>query len=98
MMLNGQTVGGLTVYCVGSFITWYHSAGWHSVSFRTTVDDVKWTDSRRVNCILCGCIQTWYHSAGWHSVSFKTTVDDVKWTDSRRVNCVLCGCIHNMVS
>ena len=30
MILNGQTVRGLTVYCVDAITTWYHIAHWHS--------------------------------------------------------------------
>ena len=40
MILNGQTVGGLTVYCVDA-------------SFKAIVDvDDEWSDSRGVKCVL----------------------------------------------
>ena len=52
-ILNGQTVGGLTEYCVDVFTTCNKlviilQAGTVHLSFKTTVDDIKWTDSRKV--------------------------------------------------
>ena len=51
MILNDQTVGGLTVYCIDASTTW-QIAGWHSLSFKTIVDDIEWWNSRRVDCVL----------------------------------------------
>ena len=52
---KGQTVGGLTVYCVDAFTTWNHTANWQ-ISFKTSVVDIDWSDSRRVDCIPSRCI------------------------------------------
>ncbi len=51
MILNGQTVGGLTVCCVDLFTTWYHNAGWLSLSIiqkPQRMKDIERSDSRRV--------------------------------------------------
>ena len=49
MILNGQAVGGLTVYHIDAFT----QASIHVVysSFKTTLEDIKWSDSRRVNAV-----------------------------------------------
>ena len=98
MIFYGQTVGGLTVYSVDVFTTWYPIAGWHSTStFKTTVDDFERLDSRRVDCVLCQM-----HSPhgiilqpGIVNLSFKTSLDDILWSDSRRFEWVLCICIYH---
>ena len=69
MVLNGQTVGGLTVYCVDELTTCYQTAGRYGLdqSFKTTVSDNEWSDSRRVHyvCIhnmISNCRQLWFRS------------------------------------
>ena len=49
MILNDQTVGGLTVYCV-AFTT---AEGWCSVSIIQKQYDTEWSNSRRVDCVIC---------------------------------------------
>ena len=64
MVMNSQTVGGLTLYCVGCRLAWFCQ------SLNTKVDDIKWSDSRRVDCILCMVL------AGMVYLSLNTTGDD----------------------
>ncbi len=54
MVLNNQMVGGSTVYCVRCI---HHmipllQAGIVHLSFQTTVGDIEWSDSRRVDYVL----------------------------------------------
>ena len=89
-MLNGKTVGGLTVYFADAFPTFISlHAGIVHLSFKTTLDDIEWSDSGRVDCALCihhmilycRLAQCIYHSK---------QEDGIEWSDSRRV--VLCRC------
>ena len=53
MILNGQTVRGLTVFCVdASPHDIILQAGKVHLSSKTTVDDIEWSHSKRVNCVL----------------------------------------------
>ena len=59
------------------------------LSFKTTLDDVKWSDSRRVDCVLYRCIHRLIIlQACVAHILFKTTVEDIVWSHSRRVDCV----------
>ncbi len=51
-------------------------AGTVYLQIKTVVDDIDWSDSRRVDSALSGCIHHMISSTGWHSLSIKTTVDD----------------------
>ncbi len=60
------------------------------------MDDVKWSDSRRVDCTMS------MHSphdiilqAGIVYLSSQTTVDDTKWSNSRRVKIVSTTTVGN---
>ena len=56
MTLDGQTVRGLTVYCVNvDAIATLKADIVYLLIFKTTVDDVEWSDSRRVDSVLCRC-------------------------------------------
>ena len=50
MILNGQTVGGLTMNCVVCVHLMILNMQTDSVSFKTTVDDFDCSDSRKVHC------------------------------------------------
>ena len=50
--MNGQTVGGLTVYCVECIHHMILQAGLVCLSLKTTVDGNERPDSRRVDCVL----------------------------------------------
>ena len=68
----------------------HHVISLHSgivyLSFKTTVNDIELSDSRRVDCVLCRCN---HHmillQASIVSGSSKTTVDDIEWSNSRWV-------------
>ena len=63
-LLHGQTVGGLTMYCFDAFITWNHFEGLHNLPIiETTVDDIEWLDSRRVDYVL------WSYT--YHLISYR---------------------------
>ena len=47
-MLNEQTVGGLTVFCVNALTT-SHIEGWHRASI--IQNHVEWSDSVRVESV-----------------------------------------------
>ena len=83
-----------------AFSTRYHIAGWHSLSFKTTV----WI---MILALMSGQIvggvqlcTVKMHSpldiivqAGVLSLSFKTTLNHdigIEWSKSRRVDCLLC--------
>ena len=59
MILNSQTVGGLTVYCVDAF-TMYNFSSYcrliDSFSLQSKVDDIVWLDIIAVDCVLYRCI------------------------------------------
>ena len=73
----------------------YHFAGRHSTPFKSTVDDIAWSDSRRDDCVHLPHVLI-LKQAGIHVhvvyPSFITTVDDIEWSGSRRVMTV---CICN---
>ncbi len=97
MTLNGQTVGGMTDTCVDTFTTWYHIASWHSLSFRTTVDDIEWSDSGRVNylykILVVGSVPTWFYYDIKPSslIIFKQTwILDFDWSIHSNKSVMLC--------
>ena len=59
-------------------------AGIVYTSFKTTVGDIEWSNSRRVDCVLY-TFTTRYHIAGWLCYQ-KTLVDDTDWSDNGRFN------------
>ena len=66
----------------------------------TSVDDIEWSYSRRVEYVLCWYIHYMISHCrlGIVHLSFKPAVDDIEWLYSRRVDCVLCRYIHFMIS
>ncbi len=62
-------------------------AGVVHLSFKTTVDYIKWSDSRRVDCILRRCMRHMmlFLQAGITHLSFKTKVGDIPGSNSKRV-------------
>ena len=48
-------------------------AGIVYLSFKTTVDDIEWSNSRRVDYVLCSVLTQWFHITGWQSLSIITT-------------------------
>ncbi len=88
MILNGQPVGGLTVECI---IAWYHIAGRLSLSFKTLVGDIEWSDSRRVDCDLSRCI---HHMVSYRrlaqSIIIQAMVNDIEWSDSKMASFAHC--------
>ena len=53
MILTGQTVGGLGVYCIDAFTTIKLQAGIVYLSFKTTVGDVDWSETVRGLAVYC---------------------------------------------
>ena len=64
VVLIGHRVGGLTL-----LFAFASSSGWHSlpVSFKATVGYIEWSNSRRVDCVLCSMHTPWYYT-GWYSL------------------------------
>ena len=71
-------------------------AGRVYLSFKPTMDGIDWSDSGRVDCVLCGSIHHILQASTFY-LSFKPSIDYIDWLDSRRVDCELCRCIHHVM-
>ena len=82
------------------FTTWYHTAGWHSLSvIHVNNNGWYWIIRQKEGWLFfVDAFITLFHivEAGITYISIKTTVDDSKRSSSGRVDCVLCRCIHHI--
>ncbi len=60
------------------------------------MDGIEWSDSRRVDCVLCIYLpHDIMMQASIVYLSLKTAVDGIEWLDSRRVDCILFTTIYH---
>ena len=76
IILNGQTVGGLSPLCMHLPHDIILQAGIINLSFKSTKIDIGWSDSKRVDCVLSYNMhqQMMYCRLAYLNLSFTTAV------------------------